>query len=41
MATTAWPLPGGDGQRALAAKNFGADLWLKVATVPENMDPGS
>ncbi len=28
------------GKDVLLQKNFGADLWLDVASVPENMDPG-
>ncbi len=28
------------GKDVLLQKNFGADLWLNVASVPETMDPG-
>ncbi len=39
-----YPLPGrflaATGSSLLLQKNFGANLWLTVATVPENMDPG-
>lgn len=28
------------GKDLFLQKNFGADVWLKVASVPENMDPG-
>ncbi|MET0794252.1 MAG: dockerin type I domain-containing protein [Polyangiaceae bacterium] len=28
------------GRDVLLQKNFGADIWLKVASVPESMDPG-